>query len=86
MSPHIFKGASNSRRIGWERNISLDLRQRPRTSDSANWTVLPGRVPDRTVKTNIQVTLTGAVKNKKNCLTWKKKEEKCKRQRLLSGQ
>jgi len=48
MSPHILRGASNSRRIGWERKISRDLRQRPRTSASASWTVFPGRPPART--------------------------------------
>lgn len=44
-SPHILRGASSSSRIGWLRNISLDLRHKPLTSASANWTVFPGRQP-----------------------------------------
>jgi len=41
--PHIFKGASNSRSMGWLRNISLDFRQRPLISASV--TFLPGLDP-----------------------------------------
>ena len=47
--PHIFKGASSSRRMGCDRKISRDLRQSPLISPSVNWTFLPGRAP-RTVK------------------------------------
>lgn len=46
--PQIFNGASNSRRMGCERNISLDLMQRLRISCSASCTAFPGRAP-RTV-------------------------------------
>ena len=44
-SPQILSGASNSRRIGWLRNSSLDLRHRPLISFSVSWTFLPGRDP-----------------------------------------
>ena len=44
-SPQIFKGASSSKRIGWLRNISLDFKHKPRTSDSVICTVFPGRHP-----------------------------------------
>ena len=43
--PHIFKGASSSRRIGCERKISLDFKQRPRISFSVSCTFLPGLDP-----------------------------------------
>lgn len=43
--PQIFRGASSSSRMGWLRKISLDLIQRPRTSASVIWTILPGRHP-----------------------------------------
>ena len=51
--PHIFSGASSSRRIGWLRKSSLDLRHSPLTSDSVKFTVLPGLHP-RTTKHQIQ--------------------------------
>lgn len=44
-SPHILRGASNSKRIGCERKISLDFKQSPRISFSVNWTFFPGRDP-----------------------------------------
>lgn len=44
-SPHIFKGASSSNKIGWLRKISLDFKQRPRISPSVNCTFFPGREP-----------------------------------------
>lgn len=43
--PQILSGASSSSRIGWLRKISRDLMQRPRTSASVIWTILPGRHP-----------------------------------------
>ena len=43
--PHIFSGASNSRRIGWERKISRLFKHRPRISLSVNWTFFPGLEP-----------------------------------------
>ncbi len=43
--PQILSGASNSRSIGCERKISLDLRHRPRISFSVSCTFLPGRDP-----------------------------------------
>ena len=50
-SPQIFKGASNSNKIGWLRKISLDFKQRPLISFSVSCTFLPGRDP-RTAKSN----------------------------------
>lgn len=47
-SPHIFSGASNSSKIGCDKNISRDLRHRFRMSTSLSWTFFPGRAP-RTV-------------------------------------
>lgn len=44
-SPQIFNGASSSNKIGWDRNISRDLRHSPRISPSVSWTFLPGRAP-----------------------------------------
>ena len=44
-SPQILRGASSSRRIGWLRKSSLDLRHRPRISVSVSWTFFPGRDP-----------------------------------------
>lgn len=43
--PQIFRGASSSRRMGWLRKISLDLRHSPRISFSASCTFLPGLDP-----------------------------------------
>ena len=43
--PHIFKGASSSKRIGCDKKISLDLRHNPRISPSVNCTFFPGRAP-----------------------------------------
>ena len=43
--PQIFSGSSNSRRIGWERNISRLFKHRPRISLSVNWTFFPGLEP-----------------------------------------
>lgn len=63
--PQIFKGASNSRRIGWDRNISLDLMQRPRISFSDSWTFLPGRAP-RTCKQNNNVNHTLIIVSRNN--------------------
>jgi hypothetical protein len=45
MIPHIFRGASSSRRMGWLMNISRAFVQRNRISYSASWTCLPGRLP-----------------------------------------
>jgi hypothetical protein len=53
--PQILSGASSSSRMGCERKISLDFRQRPRISFSVNWTFLPGRAP-RTEKDKIWIT------------------------------
>ena len=47
--PQILSGASNSRRMGWLRNISLDFWQRPLISFSVSCTFLPGFEP-RTIK------------------------------------
>ena len=47
--PQIFKGASNSNRMGCCKKISRDFRHRPRTSFSVIWTVLPGRLPRTTI-------------------------------------
>lgn len=44
-SPQILRGASSSRRIGWLRKISRDLRHRPRISFSVSCTFFPGREP-----------------------------------------
>lgn len=52
--PQIFKGASNSKRIGCDRNISRDFKQRPRISPSDSCTCFPGRAP-RTVIQNIKI-------------------------------
>lgn len=43
--PHIFSGASSSRRIGWLKKISRDFRQRFLISLSVNCTFLPGLLP-----------------------------------------
>lgn len=43
--PQIFKGASNSSKMGWLRKISLDFKQRPRISDSVSCTFFPGLDP-----------------------------------------
>lgn len=43
--PQILSGASNSSRIGWDKNISLDFKHSPRISFSVNCTFLPGRAP-----------------------------------------
>lgn len=43
--PHIFSGASNSKSIGCDRNISRDFKHSPRISASVNWTFLPGLDP-----------------------------------------
>lgn len=40
--PQIFNGASNSNRIGCDKNISRDFIHRPRISCSDNCTFLPG--------------------------------------------
>lgn len=48
-SPQIFSGASNSSRIGCDKNISRDLRHRFRMSTSLSWTFFPGLAP-RTAK------------------------------------
>jgi hypothetical protein len=45
MLPHIFRGASSSRRMGWLMKISRAFVQRNRISYSASWTCLPGRLP-----------------------------------------
>lgn len=47
-SPQIFNGASNSRRMGCDKNISRHFKHRFRISVSVNWTFFPGRDP-RTV-------------------------------------
>lgn len=44
-SPQILRGASSSRRIGWLRKISRDLRHRPRISFSVSCTFFPGLEP-----------------------------------------
>lgn len=44
-SPQILRGASSSRRMGWLRKISRDLRHRPRISFSVSCTFFPGREP-----------------------------------------
>lgn len=46
--PQILSGASSSNKIGCCKNISLDFKQSPRTSDSVIATIFPGRHP-RTV-------------------------------------
>ncbi len=43
--PQILRGASSSRRMGWLRKISLDLRHNPRISFSCSCTFLPGFAP-----------------------------------------
>ena len=43
--PQIFRGASNSKRMGCCRNISRDFKHNPLTSFSVICTVLPGRLP-----------------------------------------
>lgn len=45
VSPQILRGASSSRRMGWLRKISRDLRHRPRISFSVSCTFFPGREP-----------------------------------------
>ena len=49
VSPHILRGASNSSRMGWLRNISLDFTHKPRISPSESCTFFPGLDP-RTTK------------------------------------
>lgn len=44
-SPQILRGASSSRRMGWLRKISRDLRHRPRISFSVSCTFFPGLEP-----------------------------------------
>lgn len=44
-SPQILRGASSSRRMGWLKKISRDLRHRPRISFSVSCTFFPGREP-----------------------------------------
>lgn len=44
-SPQIFSGASNSNKIGCDRNISRDFRQRFRMSTSLSCTFFPGLAP-----------------------------------------
>lgn len=44
-SPQIFKGASNSNKIGCCKNISRDFKQSPLTSASDICTCLPGLFP-----------------------------------------
>ena len=46
--PQIFRGASSSSKIGWDRKISLDFRHRPLISFSESCTFLPGREPRTT--------------------------------------
>ena len=60
--PHIFRGASSSRRMGCCRKISRDLRHRPRTSDSLICTVFPGREPrtEKKITIGIQISLSSA--------------------------
>lgn len=43
--PQIFKGASNSSKIGYDAKISFDFKQSPRTSDSVKFTIFPGFYP-----------------------------------------
>src|SRR5271154_6637060 len=43
--PHILRGASSSRRMGWLMKISRAFVQRNRISYSASWTCFPGRLP-----------------------------------------
>ena len=45
MVPHILRGASSSRRMGWLMKISRAFVQRNRISYSASWTCFPGRFP-----------------------------------------
>ena len=40
--PHILRGASNSKRIGYDINTSRDAKQSPRISCSLRFTNLPG--------------------------------------------
>ena len=47
--PQILRGASNSSKMGWLRNISRDFKHKPLISDSVNCTFLPGLEP-RTVE------------------------------------
>lgn len=49
--PHIFRGASNSNKIGCDKNISRDFKHKPRISLSDSWTFLPGLAP-RTANIN----------------------------------
>lgn len=51
-SPQIFNGASSSRSIGCDKNISRDFKQRPRISPSDNWTFLPGLAPRTKINVN----------------------------------
>ena len=50
--PQILRGASNSSKMGWLRNISRDFKHKPLISDSVNCTFLPGLEP-RTVEIRI---------------------------------
>lgn len=64
-SPQILRGASSSRRMGWLRKISRDLRHRPRISFSVSCTFFPGREPctegGRSVRTLVPETRRGWV-------------------------
>lgn len=42
MIPHTLRGASNSKRIGYDINTSLDAKHKPRISYSLRFTNLPG--------------------------------------------
>lgn len=51
--PHIFNGASSSKSMGCDKNISLDFKHKPRISPSDNCTFFPGLAP-RTVENKIR--------------------------------
>jgi hypothetical protein len=53
--PHILSGASNSSKIGWLRNISLDLTHKLLISASVNWTFFPGLDPRTIAKIIITI-------------------------------
>lgn len=55
--PQIFSGASNSRRIGCDRNISRDFKHKPRISASVSWTFLPGRAPRTGVEDDVDIDI-----------------------------
>lgn len=63
-SPQILRGASNSKRMGWLRKISRDLRHSPRISLSVSCTFLPGREP-LTARRNVDQDEEGHVNAQK---------------------